>query len=504
MFRFVGPRERGIRDDGGMVAETPPPEAPKREGRFIEVKRGVYRYVNTAGETREIKLPDIIFPFDLLGQKPLKPEQLMEAAEWFVYEIDPETGKPRIGPDGKPVKNELFRTLEEITEPVKFPIVDALKRLARYQPFTDLLAKMGVVFPYYLSDAMVEIATMAFGRRIKPEYQTAGSQLFYEIIGPVYDFFHQMCTQAIQMFEEGELPSFLRGALPIARILKKYYSPETVYYPNDAVGRDGVAADISKAVARLREKKEVRPEETIEILAVGDGPAMTTFKAMEQIARSGIKKVRFVILEYNEEQIKNGKRAYEGLDEETRKLFEENEIEVEWIQGDASKIRFEENTFDLAFSTYVLGAMGGDANPQIVRAHAEEVLRVLKPGGEYIALDFHYGGKDRKVRIPPELPPDQRRIQKMLKRATRLLWPLIDGPLASCYKLWDHRTNAPEILAETSQNLVGKECVNIKDRITPFAYFPLGVVGKYVLAFALPGYKERKVIVRKPQVESQV
>lgn len=437
--------------------------------------------------SQEISLPDIIFPDKYLGQKPMTLEDIINAANWFVYDIDPETGKIRLDDKGKPEFNSLFKILLEITEPNSSPIFEILKFLTESE-FAKYLLKNGIRFPYYESQAMREIAKLVFARRIKDEYKTPGSQLFYSIIGPVYDFFHQMNTQAVPEFHT--LTS-INNNLPFALIDRSEFTSEkNLYYPNDARGRDEISKDLTEESLRLKQENK---DQKIRILAIGDGPAMTTLKTMLKMVKEGITNVEFTILEYNKEQIENGKRAYAKLTDNERKLLEQNNISVKWVQGDASNICFENNYFNMVFSTYVVGAFGGNNREEIVKKYGLEALRVLQSGGKHFVLDFYHQGKYRDS----DEKNDNDLKKLWLESLAKNLFFLIKKPLENCYLgIWDHHTELYDILIDISKKEAAEHI--LKSRQTVFGYFPLKIVNNNkVLTFVLPGYVEMKSIFIK-------
>ncbi len=470
-----GKLEAGLGETSGGVIQI---EVYAGRECVVVKKRGNYKWKEGDLE-KEAPLPDIVFPKEFLGQKPMKPDDLIKAAEWFVYEID-EKGNVVKDELGRPKYNQFFSHLKKITEEKNYPLVRALSSLAKSKFVGGLMERMGVYYPYYQSEAMLEIAKLAFSREIKPEYKSSGSQYFYEVIGPVYDFFHQMNTQAIPQFSEGEFKQI--DGLPLALISKEKYSKETEYYPNDAVGRDGVAAEIAEKISGGSK-----------ILAVGDGPIMTSLKIAEKFLNSGKRNLQIDVLEYNKEQIENGKRNFESLPSDVKRKLEEAGIKINWIQADASKMPFPDESFDLVFSTYVVGAMGGKVHgPQIVEGYAKESARVLKPGGEHITLDFYLDGKYMGEGFGKTNNPEQKRARK----AYKLLKRFIDGPLKNCYEgIWDHITTLNDTLIDAS--LKNRLIWEREHRQTWFGHIPLFKVGNRVLALSVPGYNEMKNVFKK-------
>lgn len=407
-------------------------------------------------------------------EKKLSAEQLEDAANWFVYKID-EEGEVTRDNEGNPVYNDFFQYVRKITDGKSFPLVSALVGISESKLVHGLMKRMDIHFPFYESRAMVEIAKVAFASNIKKEYGSDGSQYLYEVIGPVYDFFHQMNTQALPDFAEDEFRQI--GPLPISLISKEKFQKGTEYYPNDARGRDGVAKDVVEAI-----------DNGTKVLAVGDGPAMTTIKAAKLAVVEGRSDINFTILECNGEQIENGKRAYDNLDAEERTRMEKAGIKIEWVQGDASNMAvFDDETFDAVFSTYVVGAMGGaKLGPKIVEDYAKESARVLKRGGKHITLDF-YDGKD----MEDGYKNTGDKSQEKLRKTAGIMKPLIGPPLQFCYRnIWDHHTELDDVLIEQSQEL-GLSWEREHRQIW-FGHFPIIRFGGKVLALSIPGYNEIK------------
>lgn len=64
---------------------------------------------------------------------------------------------------------------------------------------------------------------------------------------------------------------------------------------------------------------------------------------------------------------------------------EQVEKQITFIQGDASKLPFEDETFDAAISNFVFHEVKSQPNKQLV---VKEALRVIKPGGSFVFHDL--------------------------------------------------------------------------------------------------------------------
>jgi ubiquinone/menaquinone biosynthesis C-methylase UbiE len=62
--------------------------------------------------------------------------------------------------------------------------------------------------------------------------------------------------------------------------------------------------------------------------------------------------------------------------------------------GDATRMPFSDGSFDLALTTLVLHEM----RPAVRAATVREIVRVLKPEGRYLVIDFHAGPARRSLK----------------------------------------------------------------------------------------------------------
>ncbi len=98
-------------------------------------------------------------------------------------------------------------------------------------------------------------------------------------------------------------------------------------------------------------------------------------------------------------------------DEMLRVAAQRNKAGVTWIRGDALRLPFADNSFDVVSVGY------GLRNLADIEAGLREVLRVLRPGGKMLSLDF---GK-------PESPTLQRLYFGYLRMALPVLGRLFCG-----------------------------------------------------------------------------
>jgi len=89
------------------------------------------------------------------------------------------------------------------------------------------------------------------------------------------------------------------------------------------------------------------------------------------------------------------------LFETGRRLAEDAQVAIDWVQGDAEELPFEDESFDVVLSTF--GCMFAPRH----RAAAHELARVLRPGGRLgITSWTPEGGTGRLFRtVGPYLPP---------------------------------------------------------------------------------------------------
>lgn len=418
------------------------------------------------------------FPQEALHQEPRTAAELRTAAEWFVWRMDPATGRPVVGEDGQPQYNARFAHLKKMTVERRGLLIRLMLFFLGLRSFRALVRGMGVDTPY-TGDAMLEIAKIAFGSVIRPEYSDPGMQSFYSVIAPVYEFFHQCNTGVVPVLAAEDFTAL--GALPVGWIRTDRVRPESLLYPNDAVGRDDVAAEL---VSFLATRTPGTPERPLRILAVGDGPGLTAFKVLRAAFVQGLRHVEVVILEMNPGQIANGRRAWEHVGPELVGAG----LSVRWVEGSGADDHFPEAWFDAAFSTYVVGAMG---NAAVVRGYGRATLRALVPGGKHVALDF-YDRRDDPVGFAETTDRHQRRA----RASARWMGWLSDPQLHQSYVgIWDHHVGLNDVLDEVSI-AAGATFVRTH-RQTTFAHIPVVRLGAKTVTFSFSGYNERKAVYTK-------
>ena len=88
--------------------------------------------------------------------------------------------------------------------------------------------------------------------------------------------------------------------------------------------------------------------------------------------------------------VKETNAEYIGLDltpsfvKEANKRAKEGKVEANFIQGDAAKLPFKDNSFDIVYVTYSLHHF---PNAESLDKVSKEVFRVLKKGGYYYTLE---------------------------------------------------------------------------------------------------------------------
>jgi hypothetical protein len=134
----------------------------------------------------------------------------------------------------------------------------------------------------------------------------------------------------------------------------------------------------------------------------------------------------------------------------------------------------------------------GDAG--VVERYGRQTLRVLRPGGIHVALDF-YGRRADPAGYAATDDPEQRRI----RASARLLGWLADPQLRQSYRgIWDHRVELNDVLDRAS--LAAGATVERSHRQTVFAHLPLLRLGPWTLCFSFAGYNERKATYHAPGV----
>jgi demethylmenaquinone methyltransferase/2-methoxy-6-polyprenyl-1,4-benzoquinol methylase len=120
---------------------------------------------------------------------------------------------------------------------------------------------------------------------------------------------------------------------------------------------------------RLIRLARVRPGERALDLCCGTGDLAFA------LAEAG---ARVVGLDFSEEMLRVAARKSQGLSKPTQTV----RPEIEFIRGDAQQVPFPENTFDIITIGY------GLRNLADLNAGIREMLRVSKPGGRLLALEF--------------------------------------------------------------------------------------------------------------------
>jgi len=107
-------------------------------------------------------------------------------------------------------------------------------------------------------------------------------------------------------------------------------------------------------------------------LEVGCGPGDQVIKL-----HSNFRDVQFVALDYSDQQLAVAREKKKSLDPN-----DDHENNLEFVQGDAMNLAFEDNHFD---GLYSIGAIKHFSDP--VKA-LKEFLRVVKPGGKIVVAEF--------------------------------------------------------------------------------------------------------------------
>ena len=112
-----------------------------------------------------------------------------------------------------------------------------------------------------------------------------------------------------------------------------------------------------------------RPEHHLLDLAGGTGDI--SFKYLEKTNR----KAKITVCDLNKEMLAVGRD----------RAFDKGIInEIEWINGNAEKLPFDDNSFDVCTIAF------GLRNVTHIDTAFEEILRVLKPGGRFFCLEFSH------------------------------------------------------------------------------------------------------------------
>lgn len=108
------------------------------------------------------------------------------------------------------------------------------------------------------------------------------------------------------------------------------------------------------------------------LLDVATGTGDVIFEAIQK----GIKPDRSTGLDFSTEMLDVARSRFIELPDRTS-----NNIQIEWIEGDALKLPFKNTDFDVVTSAYLMRNVGD------VDAAFTEQYRVLKPGGRVACLD---------------------------------------------------------------------------------------------------------------------
>jgi len=440
-----------------------------------------------------------------LGQKPLSARELIESAEIFVHQIgweDENIPSPKTEGNGY---GPLFNRLQAMCDrrfPLLLQIMAFLCEGRGVGEQWRLRLKQGacIYFPYYESKAMGEVAKLILGSKIKSEYCTRGMQSLYCLIAPVYDYFHQLNTQLVPILERGKFRQLL-GCSPISILSPEYFREDTKYYSNDAAGRDRVLGKIIDFIRECRcGKEEGSSKEKLRILLVGDGPAMIAAKILEAGHDSPwIYGIQIYIADFNCRQIESGRRAYEDLLQQNDRLqlyLRKREVSIHWLQADAAQLPFEDKQFDLVASSYMVGAL---FNRRMVEDYAREGMRLLRPGGRRLDLDFNVGN-DRWGYVKGLFPRHSGWGQPGAIAAALLMGSLTRASLRNCYRIWGHKVSHSGVLLRCMRNLprpLRPRSIHTEHRQTWFGHFPLWTWKTKIIALSLPGYKEIIIEARK-------
>ncbi len=460
---------------------------------------------------------EMYIPEEYLNQHPMTTHELVDAAEWFVYHRNPD-GSYHIPPDVSGLKPEkkshspLFERLLQISNPNPSFAVKllsssfrAMQQLEKVKSFDS----QDIHVPFYRSRALVKLAELTYGRELKDEYLKDGAKDFYKLIAPVYELFHQFNTQAVPDLQPKEIDLINEGPIPFTKIKKSVFTKEREHIPNDMIGRQRLAEEIATILAT----KPNNPDKPLRILGVGEGPALTTIKVLENVlAKPSVENIEVIILEYEGGQIDNGKRAFEQWktkNPDLAKQLQTRKISMNWIQGSAGQMGLPDNACDIVYSSYVVGAIGGkvDDGKNLVEAFGEEALRVLNKGGQHIIMDFDRPDLKGGYEITAELPLPEKiaRLITQNERVSALFRPTLENVFS---KIWDHKPERIDQAIEATRQYAIKHQIDIsvkeQDRQTFFGHFPLPFFEKEgssgieeLTCVSVPGFGEKTITITK-------
>lgn len=116
----------------------------------------------------------------------------------------------------------------------------------------------------------------------------------------------------------------------------------------------------------------VNPSEGERLLDVAGGTGDIAFRIWKKARKNGAR-IEITVCDINEEMLAQGRA----------KAIDNNIIEgVEWQQGDAEKLPFEDNSFD--YYTIAFGIRNVTHIDKVLK----ETYRVLKPGGQFVCMEF--------------------------------------------------------------------------------------------------------------------
>jgi ubiquinone/menaquinone biosynthesis C-methylase UbiE len=128
---------------------------------------------------------------------------------------------------------------------------------------------------------------------------------------------------------------------------------------------------------------------------------------------------RIVALDHSPEMLKFAEAITERMFGRT--AFVLNEIQRQWMRGDATKLNFSGQSFQSISAVCGIGAID---YPRVLQVY-EEALRVLKPGGIFIVTEMH-----RPRRSEPGVWPMFGQGGEFLQAAESLVWESYTLPFA--------------------------------------------------------------------------
>lgn len=120
--------------------------------------------------------------------------------------------------------------------------------------------------------------------------------------------------------------------------------------------------------------KKMDPMQGTRLLDVAGGTGDIAFRFINHASINGHNKSYVVVCDINEHMLEVGKKR--------AKSFNIQDDQIQWVHGDAMNLPFEENTFDVYSIAF------GIRNVVDIEKALSEALRVLKPGGMFMCLEF--------------------------------------------------------------------------------------------------------------------